>query len=544
MLLVGTDAGIATEVRRELQRHGHHLVWLRGTAVDTLREKPNVVLVVVPALESSQSALAKWLDAQSAMLSGIPTARLTAAVVASELVARATELLVKSAPPSAPRQKPPPPPPVKASGKHDARVFIDASGNLRPVGPAATRRLARRRGELDVLPAPETFVLMRRRDERRRVRLAGEITAPGSMCDVVTMIGHAHLGGELVVVDDNAARSLFFEPDHVVSAESSAHGERLGEIFYRQGVLRREQVDEASALATKRSIRFGEAVVELGWMTRERLFSLMSRQLDAIFHAILTTEVGWFYFFDEFDEARLSFRHRQPIPPLLLHTLQQMDEMRYFRAKIPTSAHVPQRIPDAAAAPREGASRVLEHVDGNRSVRELCRELGESELDVTRALFELVQLGLVAIQPPRESSAHVIVAAFNRAMRLLMRELDALDEGDTVRRELGRFARNHGLYASLFRSAFPADDGTLDPVSLSANASSMSEQPDRLLADSLYEYASYALFLARPHLVRAEGSTKSTEPKKTRLSGTFRELLAPLSPDERAEVPPSTRKPD
>jgi hypothetical protein len=160
------------------------------------------------------------------------------------------------------------------------------------VGPVAARRLSRRRGELSVLPSPDDIVLMRPTGERRRLRLAGEITAPGSMCDVVTMIAHSHFGGELVVVDDNATRSIFFEPDHVISAESSAHAERLGEVLYRQGALRREQL--AAALSTERNIRFGEAVILLRYLSLEQLFSLMSRQIDEIFQAVVTADTGLF----------------------------------------------------------------------------------------------------------------------------------------------------------------------------------------------------------------------------------------------------------
>ncbi len=545
VLLIGTDAGLATDVRRELQRQGHRLVWVRGTLSDTVGEKPDAVLIAIPA--SAQAAVAKWLDTQAAMLSSVPTARLAAAS-AADVVARARELLVKSAPPSAPRLRPPPPP-ARASGKLDDRVFADASGNIRPVGPVATRRLSRRRGELSVLPSPDDVVLMRPTGERRRLRLAGEIAAPGSMCDVVMMIAHSHLGGELVVVDDTATRSIFFEPDHLVSAASSAHAERLGEVLYRHGALSREQVHAATALASERNIRFGEAVVQLRHLTVEQVFSLTSRQIDEVFQAIVTADTGLFYFFDEFAETRLSYRHREPIPALVLHAVQRMDEMRFFRDKIPTDGHVPDRATEAAPSVRgDHAARVLASIDGVRSVRDLCRDLGEPELAVTRALFELVQLGAIVVQPPRESSTHAIVGVFNSAMRMLMRELDAIDDTDAVRLELGRFARNHGLYAALFRNALPADDGTLDPGRISSNISRMSapDHADRMLADSLYEYASYALFLARPHLARAEGSApKEAAPKKTRLSGTFRDLLAPLTAEERGEsVPQSTRKPD
>jgi len=144
------------------------------------------------------------------------------------------------------------------------------------------------------------------------------------------------------------------------------------------------------------------------------------------------------------------------------------------------------------------------------------------------------------VQPPRETETHAIINVFNRAIRMLMRELDAIDQGDAVRQDLSRHARQHGVYASLFRNAAPAEDGTLDVASVATNLARISAPigADRMLAAALYEYASYAMFLARPHLSRAQaGSGAKRDLKKTRLSGTFRDLIAPLSVEERDEIP-------
>ena len=111
----------------------------------------------------------------------------------------------------------------------------------------------------------------------------------------------------------------------------------------------------------------------------------------------------------------------------------------------------------------------------------------------------------------------------------MLRELDALDEGDEVRGQLQAFVFSKPTWAALLEGAGPADDGTLDAARVEKNASKMTK-PDAALRTLLFEYASYALFLARPHLHRNQAPPPST---RRRVSVQVGAILEPLAPSTR-----------
>jgi hypothetical protein len=438
------------------------------------------------------------------------------------------------------------------------RVSIDSTGAVRALGGDAARRLATRSGEFTVLPSPPEMVVMKRvtpPGERaapvRLCRLSGEIIAPGAICDVVAFVSYAKWLGELVVVDSSSSRSVFFDSDHVVSARSSVENERLGNVLFRHGALTRSQVTAAATESHRAQVRFGEAVVKLGFLGAEEVFNLMEVQAREVFDAVLRAGSGMFYFLDGFEERILSYRMRTPVSVMLTDGVRRMDEMKYFRERIPSGDHVPALMP-GHVPPDAGPNRVYAAVDGVRSVHEICRVVRSDEFEVTRSLFELAQAGYVVMRPPRPEGPAAVVEVFNKAMVLLMRELDAMDVGDEVREQLVQFASEGGIYDALFAGAGPADDGSLDAERIEQNFARLSAPRDAeyLLAEWLHDYASYAMFLARPHLQRADeglpapSARRPTIREKRRLSETFRAVLSSIAPPACAEddLPPASRR--
>lgn len=358
----------------------------------------------------------------------------------------------------------------------------------------------------------------------RKCILLGEVTSSGALCDVISFLAHAAWWGELVVEHGDTTRSLFFDEGHVVAAQSTAASERLGAVLVECGALTAEQAEACAERAADRNLRFGEALVELGFIQREKLFALMSKQVQAIFAGMAAIESGQFFFFDGFDDAQLSFRQRHSVDALLLDAIRKMDETRYFRSRIPSDDHVPVRMSEASA-PATDPHGIFGAIDGKRNVSQLAQSVGLAELDVTRALFQHVHTGHAGIKPPR-LDARKTIEVYNDAIVVLLRELDAMDEGDGVRASLAKFATVEGS-ESFFAEAKPAEDGTLD---ISETVRRIESAADPRLAEEklgkwLYDYASYAVFLARPHLERRDQATSGK-----RVSRRVAELLDPIAP--------------
>jgi hypothetical protein len=381
--------------------------------------------------------------------------------------------------------------------------------------------------------------------EARPCILSGEIRSPGALCDIVGLVGHASWKGELLVLEPSSSRSLFLDQGHVVGAQSTVQSERLGEVLYRYGVLDHEQMQRCSDATATGGVRFGEAAVKFGFVTRERLFSVAARQIEEIFYGVLLVNGGMFYFLESFDDASLSIRQKLPIATLIREGVRRMHEARYFQARIPSSQHIPVRTP-GWMPPEADPLQVFANIDGSRSVEDISRTLGKGEFEVARALFQLIQSGHVTIKPPR-LTAKAVVDVYNQAIALILRELDAIDEGDAIREQLVAFASKGEVYSTLFIGAGPADDGTLDAARIAENVMRVSnaKEAEEKLAQWLYEYASYALFLARPHLqrvhaVRDENDAVSAAPK--RLSQRVNALLQPIAKTPRAGEPADRSK--
>jgi hypothetical protein len=412
-------------------------------------------------------------------------------------------------------------------GEREPLVEVTDAGVVQPVSDLALIRMQSRVGVYHVLAGPPHLVMLRRVREaglpERACLLAGEIKSAGMLCDLAGFIAQTGWRGELVVEAADASRSIYFDAGSVVGSRSTSTSERLGEVLYRYGVLARDQVAACGDLSMEQGIRFGEAAVKLGLLSREHLFGAMSRQTEEIFFGTLLVGGGQFFFLEGFDDADLSARQKLSVATLVREGIRRMHETRYFRARIPSEAHIPVRVP-GMAAPAVDPLDVFAATDGLRSVADIARAVGAGEFDVTRALFQLVQAGLIAITPPRLPRA-AILRIYNEAIALILRELDALDLGDAVRDDLAKFAHTKG-YDALFAGAGPTDDGTLDAERVVANVDALGQgQGDRLGA-FLYEYASYALFLARPHLQRLE-QTRGTGP---RISARVTAILEPIAP--------------
>jgi len=95
------------------------------------------------------------------------------------------------------------------------------------------------------------------------------------------------------------------------------------------------------------------------------------------------------------------------------------------------------------------------------------------------------------MKPPR-LVVKAVVEVYNQAIALILRELDAIDEGDAIRAQLVEFAGKGTEYKTLFAGAGPSDDGTLDTARMSENVSHLGDAKDAKdaedrLAQILYE---------------------------------------------------------
>jgi hypothetical protein len=416
----------------------------------------------------------------------------------------------------------------------DDLLRVDVTGTVHPVGRSASQELRARAGEWRLSPAVDGVVLMRRPDKSGAsptLRLAGEIKTPGALCDIVALIAQSNWKGELIVIEEKKVRSIYFDGGLIVGAQTNQPEERLGETLFRFGVVTREQLDEAIRKSSQTGKRFGEVAMELAFVSPEELFPMMARQVEEVFYATLHVADGVFYFFDKFDEKILPRRHNLNAGALLMEGARRMDELTYFREKIPSENYIP--VPkDTGRKPPENIVQVLGECDGKRSIAQIGRRLGMLEFEVTRAVFQLVNGGFANVVAPRPQGPEDIVEGFNPALVEIHAECDRHSKGAELREGLARFATGGGVYDPLFAGAGPLPDGSFRPEKVGNNLAALAgEDPDAWLIQLMHDYVGFALFQAGSLLPRAV---------EKQLAAMIAELLKPLRPVDSA--PTSTRR--
>jgi len=398
----------------------------------------------------------------------------------------------------------------------DELVRIDSRGQAHPIGVVASQRMRARAGAYRLLPAPGHVVFMRYTGEDGRrdaddgavVRLAGEVTSPGTLCDVLAMVTQSGWRGELVVLDSTDSRSVFFEQGFIVGALTTVEEERLGRVLYRFGVITDDQLSTLLA-RMEGGQRLGEAAVELGLVTQEQVYEYMRRQVEEVVFATLTVSDGTFFFLDGFDDGRLITRHAIPAQAILMDGVTRLDEMRFFREKIPSADFVPVRT-ETGGEPAEECQAVFAAIDGKRSIEDLGRVTGEGEFRTTKHVYQLIQSKLVKIEPPRMTGgAEAIVRTANAALQAVFRVIAAAGKTAPVRDNLASFAVGAGVYDILFRNAGPNEQGVLEARAVADNLMVVAggADPENILKQMLHEYVSFALFSAGAAL----GSEKEAE---------------------------------
>ena len=426
-------------------------------------------------------------------------------------------------------------------GRMDERqeelVRIDATGTAHPVGRVASKEMRQRKGALRLLPSPPHTLIMRvagAAASESHFWLSGEITRPGVLWDLIGVAGQGKWTGELVVHDPHCRRAIFLERGAVIGASSGAERERIGEVLYQYGALSERQVTVVADAVTAET-RFGEAAVGLGFLSREKLFELIGKQAEAIVYATMLVRQGTFYFIDHIDEERLACRLNLNVASLLMEGVRRMDEIELFRARVPSGLHMPDRVPGASLEEDHEHWAVFEVIDGTLTVDDIGRLLGMGQFDTTRAIFQLLQSAAVVLRPPRPTGAQAIVALFNQAVSLVLRKVDEVGGGEEVRAQLASFATASGVYDQLFRDAGPAVDGTLDGDKIAETIELLvgGGNSVAMLGQWLFEYASFAMFIAEPLLRSRAGAGDGPDaaPPSVGVTRAVAELLAPLAPD-------------
>lgn len=267
-----------------------------------------------------------------------------------------------------------------------------------------------------------------------------------AMPDVFQLLHLSRKTGELFVAQEASGRrgTVIFDNGAVVSAEIDGPTPHLGQLLLTAGKITEADLRKAEAVREAWPGRsWGDVFTSLEVVNAQEIDKYVKFQVEEVVYDILEWRDGRF----SFSERALSGSDRVtwvPTESLLMEGARRADERSALPAAIDSTGALPRLSPSAVDGGivdlSPGEWEVLGRIDGESDVKSIAWELGRTELDVSKAVAQLVQKGLVEIaaaeaaktKPPHE-------LALDRAAELIER-----GETEAARVQIVQVLEEHG----------------------------------------------------------------------------------------------------
>jgi Domain of unknown function (DUF4388)/Type II secretion system (T2SS), protein G len=221
----------------------------------------------------------------------------------------------------------------------------------------------------------------------------------------------------------------------VVSAEYAgrrAH-DKLGSLLVRADLISPEQLEEALGEQKRTLRRLGDILVELGMVTKDQLREMTALQTTQTLYKLFHWKSGTYAF-----EPREVTFDRETVSPLrcesvLMEGYRTIDEWPMVRRKITSPEMTFERLKDLDPATQRGEGRgardgesaalgrnewrVYELAVPGATVERIADRSRLGEFEASKALFNLVNLGVLRGLSPSHRSAASEVEAYARGWR-------------------------------------------------------------------------------------------------------------------------------
>ncbi len=318
-------------------------------------------------------------------------------------------------------------------------------------------------------------------------------------------------------------KTIGFKEGQVVFASSSERADRLGPVLWRHDLLPAEEITRCGRLV-QAGRPLGQVLVEEGILDPGQLYAAMGLHVREIVLGAFLDDEGEFVFVEGRADDRNAVRLGERTRDLLLEGMRRREEIERLAPGLPERDAVARRRPGAEGEPGPMGRRLLEALDGERTVR---GALDESWLGTYRGILvldELVRGGFVeAVPRPPAAPAPVQLPAFPaggpfqayaRIIRHVYEELSRV-QADAGRRLESFFDRLPPERRALFEGVRIDADGNIDVPQLVLNVGQGAPRPSpaaraRAL-DALESFLTFALFEVGNCLSPAEAARVLSE---------------------------------
>lgn len=228
-----------------------------------------------------------------------------------------------------------------------------------------------------------------------------------AVADLLQWAANGRKTGTIRLSRSDVAKELFIEDGIIVSCSSTDPHEFLGHYLIRHGVLEEKQLQDALISQEESGDLLGQILVERDLITEDTLKEMLRLKAEEAIFDLFTWQEGRF----RFAEGELPSHELVPISlgvqGLVLEGVRRLDEWQRINEVIPSELCVPVAVGQMVTPDGEndaGRTSVLEAVNDDRSVEEICFETHASRFFVCETLLRAHQEGRLKVVRPRTAS--------------------------------------------------------------------------------------------------------------------------------------------
>jgi hypothetical protein len=222
------------------------------------------------------------------------------------------------------------------------------------------------------------------------------------VADIVQLIGLQRKTGMLTLEGEEDTLSMTFQDGAVVWVESTRvpWEQRIAGSLVARRLLEPPQLQEALSLQKETGRRLASILAEKGYLQKKAWEGILAQEIEEALYRPFGWSVGRYRFVTQpMVQAPDGTLGPFGAESILMEGIRRVDEWPMIREKVPSTAMV-FKVGSPAATPSPkgielGEVRMLDLVDGRRSVQELVDASGLGEFEAMRCLASLVGAGAI-----------------------------------------------------------------------------------------------------------------------------------------------------
>lgn len=227
-----------------------------------------------------------------------------------------------------------------------------------------------------------------------------------SLTQLLNLVNLASKTGTLSIEGMEESARLTFREGKLAYAQLSKEDDRLAAILLRNKKLSPAQYEIVTVQSAERSDKeLGLMLINAGYLTQKEIIENLKQYFITVVRYLFTWLEGYFNFEQDIQHLDTRIPVRLDLENLIIEGSRQKREWDHLQEEIP-SLEMALKFADRPGVNLKKVNlsveewRVVSYVNPKNTIRQIERAIKMNDLQIRRAVFSLLQAGLVEIVRP------------------------------------------------------------------------------------------------------------------------------------------------